>query len=183
MKLRTRLLSAFMAAALLFSGIPVQAAATPQADLVTGQLQATLRLDYAQSLDALQNHDVRVTLRRGEEELGQIELWDTEATVLGQYQAALEARNADGGQDATGWPKYIAFTIFDLPRDTYTLTFTGQGYKTYTQEVVLGEYSRHLNLGTGDATFTLGDVNGDGVVDAADREQLSQHLASGDRAS
>ena len=77
MKLRTRLLSAFMAAALLFSGIPVQAAATPQADLVTGQLQATLRLDYAQSLDALQNHDVRVTLRRGEEELGQIEMWDT----------------------------------------------------------------------------------------------------------
>ena len=44
--------------------------------------------------------------------------------------------------------------------------------------MALGNYSQHVIVGTGDATFTLGDTNGDGAVDQKDRDALSSVLGS-----
>ena len=45
-------------------------------------------------------------------------------------------------------------------------------------KAILDEFRPDLVVGTGDATFTLGDVNGDGKVDAKDRAALSAALGS-----
>ena len=65
-----------------------------------------------------------------------------------------------------------------LPQGAYTLRFTGRGYAPYEETVYMTDHSRHLIVGTGDATFTLGDVNGDGRVNESDLERLSAALGS-----
>lgn len=156
------------------------AAAAPEANLATGQITAALRLDYAQTLDALQNHNVRAALLEGDTLVGDLGLWDLSASSLGDYSVSLQAKNAYGEQDNTGWPKYLELSISGLPRGSYTLRFTGLGYKEYSHQLVLEDCSRQLTVATGNATFTLGDVNADGKVDATDRELLSRQLASSD---
>ena len=74
------------------------------------------------------------------------------------------------------WPGSVDVNIDNLPTGTYQLVFTGTGYCSYTQTVELKDYSKHVTVGTGDATFTLGDVNDDGKVDAKDRDLMTQNL-------
>ncbi len=195
MKLRARILSALMAAALsagiLFPTGPEALAAsrpdqqTAAAPAALGEIQAILRLDYAQPLEALKNHDVKVGIARNDVILEEVRLWEPGIRKIQtsdvDAQVQVEAKNADGEEDATGWPKYLTLTVSGLPKGEYTLGFTGLGYRSYFQKLDLSQYSQHVTLGTGDSTFTLGDVNGDGQVNAADRDMLSRQLASKDQ--
>ena len=190
MKLRARILSALLAASLAWGTLtPAYAAAEPSppsaapaeaetAAPVLGSLTAALRLDYAQPLTALEARQVKVQLSSGGGSLGELPLWDASAASLGDYPASLTLKNADGGQDDTGWPKYLELTVSSLPQGTYTLTFSGQGYQSFSQQVELDTHNGYLALGTGDGTFALGDVNADGIVDEADQELLAKNLAS-----
>ncbi len=146
-----------------------------------GEIQATLRLDYAQRRTALQNHAVRAALFQNGSQVGEARLWDTGAQSVGPYPASVELKNSDGGEDTSGWPRYVTLSIGNLPRGNYVLKFTGSGYKAFSYSIPLQTHSKHLILGTGDATFTLGDFNGDGRVNEIDRDLLSQRLGSGDR--
>ena len=58
----------------------------------------------------------------------------------------------------------------------YQVELTGTGYKPFTASVTLDEYSKHLIVGTGDGTFSLGDVTGDGAVDSQDLEAMNGKL-------
>ncbi len=158
-------------------------AAQPSLETVVpvGEIQATLRLDYAQRLTALQNHNVKAGLYRDGTLLGEASLGDAATQRVGAYPASVRLKNADGGEDTSGWPRYVTLTIGGLPQGNYVLQFTGLGYRTYAHSIPLQSYSQHLILGTGDSTFTLGDVNGDGYVNEADRDKLSQYLGSGDQ--
>ncbi len=187
MKLRTRILSALLAGALaltwtLPAGAQEDRPASQAAPAASGELKVNLRLDYAQPLTALQNHDVKVRVSQNGGLLGTVNLWELGETSSEGFCAALRAKNRDGGEDSTGWPKFLELSLTGLARGGYQLDFTGLGYRPYTLEAELGDYSRYAVVGTGDNTFTLGDLNGDGQVDQADREKMAQALGSTDPA-
>lgn len=150
--LATTLLSSSTAAAVNTSLIRPEAPPVPMAALadagVTGKIEATLRLDFAQTETALRNREVKAVLEQGGREIEEVDLWK-QAQRTGENNV-----------------KLIDLTFDGLEQDMYTLTFSGEGYKTFSQRIEIDRYSRHLTVGTGDSSFTLGDLTGaDGVAD------------------
>lgn len=189
MKTTSRLLALLLTFALLLSlSIPALAVSETgnTEGNVTGSITATVRIDYAQRLSELSRRDLRLELFQGNHALGQISLCNFDAQALGAYSATVSARNADGGDLGGGeWPAALEVTVNGLPQGSYTLKFTGRGYRTFSQNVTLSDCAQHVTLGTGDATFTLGDatftlgdVTGDGKVTAADRTAFNGVLGS-----
>lgn len=181
MRIRQRLVSLLLAGALLLPGLPAARALPTGSE--TGSVSATLRIDYPQSLEALQARQVRAELFRDGRSLGTIPLTEEDSrAVLGGYPAAVSLRNPDGGALGGGrWPGFLDLSVSDLPQGAYALEFSGTGFAPCRQELSLWECSQHVILGTSDASFTLGDVNGDGRVNTRDREELAQALGSGSR--
>ncbi len=179
-KLHKRLLSAFLALAVVLSLLPAAAPAAQAADTVSGSVSATVRIDYDQSLEELQNRRVQVELMQDGASLGVIDLTSPGQQELSNgYTAQVSLRDPHGGALAGQWPGFLDFSVEGLPQGAYTLRFTGKGYVPYEETVYMTDYARHLIVGTGDATFTLGDVNGDRKVDVEDLERLSGALGSG----
>ncbi len=180
MRTKIRILSALVASSLLLSAAAPAAGAAESGG--TGTISATLRMDYAQHLTALRDRDVRVELSRDGSVLGSVALGEEFEGVMGGYETAVTHLNTDGGALGGGrWPGYLELMVRGLPQGNYTLCFTGEGYRTYTQALTLDDCSQHVTLGTGDSTFSLGDVNGDGEVDRQDRELVAEALGSESR--
>lgn len=167
-----RVLSGILATSLLSSGTPaalrepagrLEAQPVPLAasadEGAGGKIEATLRLDFAQEEDALTARGVTAVLERNGRRVDSIAL---------------------GNQPRRLWDRknlyLIDFSFGGLERGDYTLTLTGTGYKTYTEDITIGDYSKHLTLGTGDSSFTLGDLNKDNAVDEKDVAAISAVL-------
>ncbi|MGL4738027.1 MAG: M60 family metallopeptidase [Cellulosilyticaceae bacterium] len=71
-----------------------------------------------------------------------------------------------------------ATALFEgLKLGDYTIRIEGEGYKTYESDVItLQTHEKHVVLGTSNNTFTSGDVNQDGSVDAYDQKLLQQYI-------
>ena len=181
--MKRRIISLLLAASLLAGAIPAAEAAGTVAGQPLGSVAATLRLDFPQRLEEIQERNVRVELFQDGQSLGWLPLgWEESGAQVGGFPAAVALRNEDGGELGGGsWPGYLDVTVENLPQGEYALEFTGEGYVPYTQRLTLRDYSQHVTLGTGDGTFTLGDVDGDGAVSRRDRELLSEALGSGER--
>ncbi len=181
MRIRQRILSLLLAGALLVPGLPAAEAAWSGAD--SGAISATVRVDWPQTLEALRDRRVRAELFQEGRSLGILDLTEENSrTDVGGCPASVALRNQDGGSLGGGrWPGYLDLAVSGLPQGNYTLAFTGDGYADCRQELTIGNYSQHVTLGTADASFTLGDVNGDGRVNDRDREALSEALGSGRR--
>ena len=131
MKFSARILSLVLALALALSCACPALALESQEETETkplteavpalGEIQATLRLDYAQKRSALQNHDVKAVLLQNGRQLGALPLWETNSFSVGGYPAQVELKNADGGPDGTGWPRYATLSVSGLPPGSYTL--------------------------------------------------------------
>ena len=180
MKARIRICAALLALSMLCSlGTPALAAGTPEpAETKTGSISATLRMDYPQSLEEIQQRKIQVEVKQGSNSLGKVDLGTPGAATLGGYPLNVTHRNSNGAT-AVGVeiPAYLELSLGQLPQGRYTLRVTGTGYQTYEQQITLQDYSQHLIFGTEDA-FALGDVNADGKVDEADRTALSAALGS-----
>ncbi|MGO5115839.1 M60 family metallopeptidase [Candidatus Avoscillospira sp. LCP25S3_F1] len=191
MKWYHRTLSGVLAASMgfgLMGGIP-GAAATNGAHVTagtaavaagaTGTIQATIRMDYPITPDKMAQSQGTITLYRG-----------TAAIAEGSLCADGAALRFTDGSTAAGtvtWRtegqqlSYIDLLISGLSAETgenqYRLQVTADGFQSYTSEVLsLSDYSQGLIFGTGDATFTQGDINGDGRVDSADVELVKDGL-------
>lgn len=178
MRIRRRILSLLLAGALLLPGLPAAEAAWSGED--NGSVSATVRVDWPQTLETLQDRRVRAELFQEGRSLGTLDLTreDGGASLEG-YPASVALRNQDGGALGGGrWPGYLDLSVSGLPQGVYTLALTGEGYVDFRQELTIDRYSQHVTLGTADASFTLGDVNGDGRVNSRDREELAQTLGS-----
>lgn len=178
MRIKKRLLSLLLAGALLLPALPAAEAAGIGS--ATGSISSTLRVDWPQTLETLRSRKVQAELFQNGHSLGTLPLTEESGQVsLGGYPAAVSLRDPDGGALAGGrWPGYLDLTVDGLPQGDYALEFTGEGYVTCRQTLSLESHSQHVTLGTADASFTLGDVNGDGRVNERDREALAEALGS-----
>ena len=199
MKVRKRILSALLAASMLFSAsapawaVEGDGGSGASQSAVKGEIRATLRLDYAQNLKAIKNHGVTMVLEKGhrtdvDAPSNPIVTVNFDTMDLGQmgvsqksnsYSYMVTAKNRDGGVmtnvNDNSWPGYLELAVDNLPQGEYTLFFRGRGYATYFHHVTIGEYSQHLIVGTGDKTFTLGDITGEGNVNEEDMNYLNAH--------
>lgn len=158
--------------------VPLSSAAT-----ATGEITATLRMDYPILSQKLENGDLKVTLLQGQSEIAQGNLNQDGILKFSQGSATgtVTLRHEDDRVS------YIDIAAKGLPaqdgQNEYRLRFSGNGFKTYTSDVLtLDTHSKSLIAGTGDATFTQGDLNADGKVDAADVEQVKEKLNTTDAA-
>ena len=93
MRIRQRLVSLLLAGALLLPGLPAARALPFGSE--TGSVSATLRIDYPQSLEALQDRDIQAELFQDGRSLGTIPLTEEdESALLGGYPAAVSLRTA-----------------------------------------------------------------------------------------
>ncbi len=174
-----RFLSLLLAAAMLAMPLPAKAEEPVRN---TGTISATIRVDCPQTLAVLKDRDIKVSLKKDEtaivKDLSMTEASSSEADS-GKPASNVILRNPNGGElTGSEEPGYLDVSFSGLTPGNYSLHFTGTGYVPFSQDVKLEDCSKHAILGTGDATFTLGDLNGDGRVDTKDRELMAAKLGS-----
>ena len=163
-------LSLCMAGSLCLAGLPAAGAAAAPA--LTGSIGLTLRFDLPQTPDNAAGRNILLQVTGGGKNL-------SVPLPGGQGEGVLvQAKNLDGaplsGENTVG---YYQAELTGLPAgQEYQVKLTGTGYATFQTSVTLDGYSKHLVVGTGDGTFSLGDVNGDQKVDALDLTALDAKL-------
>ncbi len=180
-KIHRRLLSGLLSALLALSLLPRAASAAAESD---GSISATLRIDYEQKLTELQERNIQAEILYGKQTLGTVDLTKIGTNTLENgLKAEVFHRDRNGGELVSeyDYPGYLDLTVDGLPRGSYTVRLTGSGYVSHSETVEITNYARHIIMGTGDATFTLGDVSGDGKVNEKDRDLLANALASTNR--
>ena len=168
------LLTASMALSML-----TPAWAAEKAGTATGELQATVRIDYSQSMEVLRKRNIQAELFQGQSSLGKVILTEATQTQLTGCTAKVSLRDRLGGErTGTADPGALDLTVTGLPQGDYTLQFTGNGYALCKVPFTIKDYSHYIEVGTGDGTFALGDFDGNGKVDAKDRDALTAALGS-----
>lgn len=148
----------------------------------TGEIQATIRLDYPISSQKLQEIGAKLTLFQGDKPIATGDLSQDSTLTFS------ESTTASGGvsQRTTDQTvNYIDVNIRGLSaqedENTYHLKFEAEGFKTYeSDELTLSQYSKGIVLGTGDATFTQGDLNGDNAINTSDVDIVKSKLSTND---
>lgn len=190
MKWYQRALSGALAAAMgftLLSGIPTAAAADrTNVELVstrstgaTGDIQAIVRMDYPISIEKLTGSDAAISLYRGEQEIATGSLTEGDLVFTDGSGAAGTVSWQTAGTRVTSVDIHLTGLSAEDTENQYRLKLSGTGFKTYESDVLeLSSYSMGLIVGTGDRTFTLGDLNGDGSVNEEDVEAVKSHLGT-----
>lgn len=165
-----------------FSSVAFAADEEQSGGMAVGNITATLRFDYPQILENVKSKKITAALSRGNELLGSVILDGSKSVKYAQYNAQVIAKNRYGTEISTEAEiGYFDISVFDLPLGSYTFTFSGDGYTEYTTPAIkLEDYSQQVIIGTGDATFTIGDVNRDNKVDILDRTLLTEALGKQD---
>ena len=177
----SKALSLLLACALFVTGLPSAFAAQGPVQRQTGStgsIGVTLRFDLPQTAENASGRDIRLQISGS---AGQTTISLPAGTAKANELAAgiyTEVKNVDG--EALTTEERVGYYQAELTGltagQTYTVKLTGTGYKPFQTTVTLDEYSKHLIVGTGDGTFSLGDVNGDGVVDSADLDAMNAKL-------
>lgn len=173
-----KFISSLVCAALCASMLPASALAAQNTPEAAGGIKATLRFDYPQRLEKVQEKNIVVTMYRGNEEIGKIP-FDGEVTGEIKNQTVTVKKNNEGGEDIAngGEIGYFDINVENLPQGDYKFKLTGKDYADFeTRTVTLNDYSQHVILGTGDRTFSIGDVDNDGEVTKKDRSLIEKAL-------
>ena len=151
-----------------------------QTEQATGSIALTLSFDLPQRVDEVKSRNIQLTLTGNNKNIT-VSLNNGSATGADGLSVSVKALNTQGVEMTTENQigAYEA-VISGLPLGTYHMNVTGEGYANCSTEVTLQDYSQHVLMSTADGTFSLGDVTGDGVVDADDRTALSDALGQTD---
>ena len=157
-----------------------QASSALQAEQTTGSIALTLSFDLPQRVTEVKSRDIRLALTGSGKNIT-VFLNNSSATGAEGLSVSLKALNVQG-VELTTESQIGAYEVVlsGLPLGDYTLAVTGTGYIPCITQVKLQDYSQHVLMGTVDGTFSLGDVDGDGSVTAADREALTAQLGKTD---
>ena len=162
-------LSLIMACSLCLTGLPAASAEAPPAP--TGSLGLTLRFDLPQTPNSAAGRGIQLHVTGSGKDV-------TVSLPEGTSDIPVQVNNVDGAPlNGEGRVGYYVVELPGLPIGEYTVELTGKGYKTFSQTITLDGYSKHLVAGTGDGTFSLGDVNGDGKIDSADLKAIDDNLS------
>lgn len=188
MRWHQRALSGVLAAAIgmgLLGGIP-QAVATDYTSVelvstrttkATGDIQAMIRMDYPISIDKLKDSDIAVDLYRGNQKIASGSLQEGTLTFTDGSAATGTVTWKTNETMVTSVDVQFTGLSAEANENQYYLELTGTGFQSYRSEVLtLSNYSQGMILGTGDGTFTQGDLNGDDRVNEADIEVVKQYL-------
>ena len=148
---------------------------------ITGSIHTTLRFDYPQLLTNVEKKNINITLYKNGNAIGEIPFGGEVSGEISD-RAVVTKKNIDGGE-LTNEKEigYFDVNIPGLPLGDYSFEFSGDGYTGYkTQAIRLDNYSKQVIVGTGDTTFSIGDVNNDGKVDTTDRKLMSDALGKTD---
>ena len=148
----------------------------------TGEIQATIRLDYPISSQKLQEIGAKLTLFQGDKAIATGDL-SQDSTLTFSESTTASGKVSQRTTDQT--VNYIDVSIRGLSaqedKNTYHLKFEAEGFKTYeSDELTLSQYSKGIVLGTGDATFTQGDLNGDNAINTSDVDIVKSKLSTSD---
>lgn len=147
-----------------------------QAEQSTGSIALTLNFGLPQRVEEVRDRDIQLTLTGNDKNIT-VSLKDGSATGADGLSVSVEARNTQGVPLTTEQQMgAYGAVISGLPKGTYTLKLEGKGYAACSTRVTLADYSQHVLMSTANGTFSLGDVTGDGVVNAADRNALDEQL-------
>ena len=152
-----------------------------QTEKATGSIALTLNFDLPQRVDEVKDRGIKLTLTNSSsQKVAEVNLSNGTYTADG-LSVSVKALNTQGVELTTENQigAYEA-VISGLPLGTYHMNVTGEGYANCSTEVTLQDYSQHVLMSTADGTFSLGDVNGDGVVNTADRTALDGQLGQTD---
>lgn len=188
MRWHQRALSGVLAAAIgmgLLGGIP-QAVATDYTSVelvstrttkATGDIQAMIRMDYPISIDKLKDSDIAVDLYCGNQKIASGSLQEGTLTFTDGSAATGTVTWKTNETMVTSVDVQFTGLSAEANENQYYLELTGTGFQSYRSEVLtLSNYSQGMILGTGDGTFTQGDLNGDDRVNEADIEVVKQYL-------
>ena len=169
-RLISGLLSLVLVCSLCLTGLPITADAASSGTAPTGSIGLTIRFDLPQSAANAASRNIQLQVS-GNGKSAAVALPGGKETVNTlNADVSVTVKNTDGvelsNESQVG---YYEVVLSGLPAGgaQYELALTGNGYKTFRRTVTLDSYSQHMIVGTGDGTFSLGDLNGDGTVDDA----------------
>lgn len=174
--MKRRLIAMLLCSAMITSAVPVITHADAE---VTAGIKATLRFDYPQTADRVKDSDIKIEMYRDNNIIGEIPL-DGEVTGEISSSTTTVKKNTEGGvlenETEIG---YFDVNVSNLALGNYKFKLTGTGYSDYeSKPITLDDYSRHVIFGTGDRTFSIGDINDDGKVDTLDRDLVTAALGT-----
>lgn len=154
-----------------------------QSTSAKGNISTSVRFDYPFAYEKVKQQDIKVVLKKGNSNIVEIQLGATPQVVknTGNYPVEIVAQNRHNveitTEDVIG-SYYI--NIRNLELGTYQFVYEGEGYKTYTSEdIVISDYSKNVTVGTGDSTFSYGDIDGDQQITKDDLKAIEQAIKDG----
>lgn len=148
-----------------------------------GNISTSIRFDYPFAYKKVKGQDIKVSLKKGNSSIVEIQLGDTPKVTKKPEDCKVDivAKNVHDvemtTEDVIG-SYYINIKNLDL--GTYNFVYEGEGYKTYTsKDIIISNYSKNVTVGTGDATFSYGDINGDQKVTEDDLKVIEQNIKDG----
>ena len=191
MKRIKRLISGLLCLVMIFSLFAVQAPALAVEDgtvestaAQTGSIGLTLRFGLPQTRALVDSRHITLTISSEGHSVVVPLAGGTASTNDFKASVTVTAKNAEGTEMTTEEQiGYYEVLVDGLPTGKiYQLTVTGDGYVPYTLPggTTLEGYSKHFIIGTGNGTFSLGDIDGNGEVARKDLEEMSKYLGKTD---
>ncbi len=162
------------------SYFPIITVAATNTSIIQSSASITLTVDFAlpQSLDNIKKRDIKLKLTKGAENaIFSLNTGEKTGTGFQNVMTEVTAKNKNG-VEITNESIVGSYTIVisDLETGAYTIELTGEGCVPFRENIQLNDYSLHIIVSTSNGTFSLGDINNDGVVNISDRETLIKEL-------
>lgn len=146
---------------------------------ITGNISATLYFDFKDKLENVEDRNLFITLIKDDEELGIASL-STNTTSIAGYPLSIVAKTLDGNTNlADDIVGQYSIEISSLPIGIYAIELNGTNHVTYrTENIEMNDFAKHVTLGTGNATFTYGDVFMDGKINNSDLDVIKSDIVN-----
>ena len=178
-RLISGMLSLILVCSLCLTALPATADAASPGAALTGSIGLTIRFDLPQTAAGAAARNLQLQVSSGGKTVAVSLPHGTDGVNTLGADVSVTVKNTDGveltNESRVG---YYEVELAGLPAGgtQYELVLTGDGYKPFHRTVTLDGYSQHIIVGTGDSTFSLGDVDRDGAVDGGDLTAIDAHL-------